>query len=78
MRGRARVKVGMNTCRSTKGFQSCSQKITVSAAVRLRPRPQARVVIKSIRSEGDEEKDEDEEEEEVVDEEEDAQDRPRL
>ena len=48
----ARVKA---TCRSTKGFQSCSQKMTVSAAVRLSPSPQARVVIRRIRIEEEEE-----------------------
>ena len=63
----ARVKA---TCRSTKGFQSCSQNMTVSAAVRLSPSPQARVVIRRIRKEGEEVEEEEEEEEE--------EDRPRL
>lgn len=32
-------KTPVPTCRSFMGFQSCSRKMTVSAAVRLRPRP---------------------------------------
>ena len=47
--------------------------MTVSAAVRLSPSPQARVVIRRIRNEEDEEEDEEEE-----DEEEEVVDRPRL
>ena len=45
--------------------------MTVSAAVRLRPSPQARVVIRSIRNKGEDEEEEEEEEEDV-------EARPRL
>ena len=34
----------LSTCRSFIGFQSCSRKMTVSAAVRFRPRPPTLVV----------------------------------
>ena len=48
MQSRAEQSKGRGrACRSFMGFQSCSRKMTVSAAVRLRPRPPTWVVSSS-------------------------------
>ena len=44
--------VGMQTCKSFMGFQSCSKKMTVSAPVRLSPSPPTWVVSRRTSTDG--------------------------